>query len=603
MAPNRVGVQGTLDGHFKRNALAILMDSRQDDTGSGVKSRKRSREGAVAPPRRRSGGGGGGGFARPRAGGGGACPFFKRVPGTPFIVDGFYHVDPALSRHYVLTHFHADHYGGLSRDFPEGCTLYGTAITCRLVAERLGVPRSRLRPIPLDTPTPLCGATVTLIEANHCPGAALFLFELPAVPAVAAAAGQPPPPLPRPARAYLHTGDFRFSRDMLAHPALRPYTPAGGKRLDALYLDTTYATPAYAFPPQDAVVAAATALFRERAGDPGVLFLYGAYTIGKERIFLAAAAASRGGDGGGGERVYVPAPKRRVLDALALPPAAAAALTSLPASARIHVVPMAHLSLKQLEAALRRVRAAAGAGAPAPTPRGAQSTLAFQPLPKKGGSAFAAGASGGGAAGRGRGPLFAALMEASKAAAAAAAAAAGGGGGGGGGAPPPPPLPLLGAPPLKTCGPFHSIVAFRPTGWAFVTAAGGRGGGGAEVGAEGGDGADEDLPRLPSGAWREGDEGGGGGVAEVRAPGVEVMTVVVPREGGAGEAVAVPYTVQTRAGGRVTLFSLPYSEHSSWDELREAVAALAHAPTTRVVPTVNARSAEAAERMVDALRA
>ena len=82
------------------------------------------------------------------------------------------------------------------------------------------------------------------------------------------------------------------------------------------------------------------------------------------------------------------------------------------------------------------------------------------------------------------------------------------------------------------------------------------------------------------------------------------MTVVVPRGGGGDpEAVAVPYTVQRRAGGRVTLFSMPYSEHSSWEELREAVAALAHSPATRVIPTVNARSAEAAERMVEALRA
>jgi hypothetical protein len=76
-----------------------------------------------------------------------------------------------------------------------------------------------------------------------------------------------------------------------------------------------------------------------------------------------------------------------------------------------------------------------------------------------------------------------------------------------------------------------------------------------------------------------------------------------PPADGSGGAVVVPYTVQKRAGGRVTLFSLPYSEHSSWGELREAVAGLAWHPSTRVVPTVNARSAEAAERMVDALRA
>lgn len=35
------------------------------------------------------------------------CPFFKRIPGTDFIVDGFQWASPQLSRHYFLTHFHA----------------------------------------------------------------------------------------------------------------------------------------------------------------------------------------------------------------------------------------------------------------------------------------------------------------------------------------------------------------------------------------------------------------------------------------------------------------------------------------------------------------
>jgi hypothetical protein len=36
----------------------------------------------------------------------GYCPFYKRIPGTPFIVDGFKFACPQLSKHYVLTHFH-----------------------------------------------------------------------------------------------------------------------------------------------------------------------------------------------------------------------------------------------------------------------------------------------------------------------------------------------------------------------------------------------------------------------------------------------------------------------------------------------------------------
>jgi len=42
-----------------------------------------------------------------------SCPAYKRISGTDFIVDGFHHANPALSRKYFLTHFHSDHYGEL----------------------------------------------------------------------------------------------------------------------------------------------------------------------------------------------------------------------------------------------------------------------------------------------------------------------------------------------------------------------------------------------------------------------------------------------------------------------------------------------------------
>jgi len=49
----------------------------------------------------------------------------------------------------------------------------------------------------------------------------------------------------------------------------------------------------------------------------------------------------------------------------------------------------------------------------------------------------------------------------------------------------------------------------------------------------------------------------------------------------------------------VTLFSVPYSEHSAFSELRECVAFLDPA---RIVPTVNCRSAADAARMCALLR-
>jgi len=64
---------------------------------------------------------------------------------------------------------------------------------------------------------------LTLIDANHCPGACMFLIE-----------------------SYfgtiLHTGDFRFDPLILQHFALQ------NKKIDVLHLDDTYANPDYVFP-------------------------------------------------------------------------------------------------------------------------------------------------------------------------------------------------------------------------------------------------------------------------------------------------------------------------------------------------------------------
>ena len=64
----------------------------------------------------RGGKGGGKGGGNGSWHGGGARPLqpFKFVNGTPFVVDGFMDA-PKDGRLYFLTHFHADHYGGLSK--------------------------------------------------------------------------------------------------------------------------------------------------------------------------------------------------------------------------------------------------------------------------------------------------------------------------------------------------------------------------------------------------------------------------------------------------------------------------------------------------------
>lgn len=174
--------------------------------------------------------------------------------GTPFTVDAFRYGRIEGCSAYFLTHFHADHYGGLSKGWSCG-PIYCTPLTARLVTMCLSVNPSYENRVYSVFPliwhimmywavswdwlyAKICvcrfvcalelnkehvveGVNVTLLEANHCPGAALIYFQLPN--------GQ----------CCLHTGDFRASRSMQAYPILVK------QRVNVLYLDTTYCNPRY----------------------------------------------------------------------------------------------------------------------------------------------------------------------------------------------------------------------------------------------------------------------------------------------------------------------------------------------------------------------
>ncbi len=102
---------------------------------------------------------------------------------------------------------------------------------------------------------------VTLVDANHCPGAVLMLFRL-----------------PHENKYHLHTGDLRFHPRMKSYPAfqnihisslsflsrssfivsvLNPSLvdrSSSLMRFKDLYLDTTYCKEEYVFPPQDKAI-------------------------------------------------------------------------------------------------------------------------------------------------------------------------------------------------------------------------------------------------------------------------------------------------------------------------------------------------------------
>ncbi|XP_045059415.2 5' exonuclease Apollo isoform X2 [Desmodus rotundus] len=99
--------------------------------------------------------------------------------------------------------------------------------------------------------------TVTLMDANHCPGSVMFLFE-----------------------GYfgtiLYTGDFRYTPSMLKEPAL-----SLGKQIHTLYLDNTNCNPELVLPSQQEAACQIVELIRKH---PQHNVKIGLYNLGKESL-------------------------------------------------------------------------------------------------------------------------------------------------------------------------------------------------------------------------------------------------------------------------------------------------------------------------------
>ncbi|XP_010917472.3 uncharacterized protein [Elaeis guineensis] len=229
------------------------------------------------------------------------------IPGTPFRVDAFRYLRGDCS-HWFLTHFHIDHYGGLTRNFCHG-KIYCSSITAHLVNMKIGVPWDRLHILPLNQKITVAGVNLTCFDANHCPGSIIILFE------------------PPNGKAVLHTGDFRFSAEMASNSVLQSC------HVHTLILDTTYCNPQYDFPKQEAVTQFVIEAIQAEAFNPRTLFLIGSYTIGKERLFLEVARLLR-------KKVYVGAAKLRLLRCLGFPEEDMQWFTANEMESHIHVVPM-----------------------------------------------------------------------------------------------------------------------------------------------------------------------------------------------------------------------------------------------------------------------
>ncbi|KAK3350041.1 beta-lactamase-like protein [Lasiosphaeria hispida] len=190
-----------------------------------------------------------------------------------------------------LSHIHSDHLAGLEslRSPFVYCSAATKEILLRLerfpcrINYAKGILETRLqtykhlknllKPLPLETPAvlelePGIHIQVTLFNANHCPGAVMFLIE-------------------DQGKAILYTGDIRsepwFVNAISQSPSLIEYS-SGLKMLDTIYLDTSHIEDV-SFPTKSEGIGELLAKVAEYP--PDTIFHFQAWTYGYEDVWIA----------------------------------------------------------------------------------------------------------------------------------------------------------------------------------------------------------------------------------------------------------------------------------------------------------------------------
>jgi len=191
---------------------------------------------------------------------------------------------------------------------------------------------------------------VTLLDANHCPGAIMFLFQIGT-------------------KRILHVGDFRWHKEKMRQlPPLEAFI-SSKYRLDELMLDTTYCNKKYAKLPtqEEAIRAAIQVMHKEMNDDKSVrraffknvnntgnnecsdqtLFLFGAYSIGKERIYMSAAKHFN-------KKIFVDSRRLKMIKAFNWPDDEMKIFTTNKSESNLWVVPLGHINFDQMTKYMRQ---------------------------------------------------------------------------------------------------------------------------------------------------------------------------------------------------------------------------------------------------------
>ncbi|KAI1125573.1 artemis protein [Nemania abortiva] len=232
--------------------------------------------------------------------------YFRRLPGFP----------PPLA--CFLSHVHSDHLAGLETF--DGSFIYCSAATKAILLRlekssvRLNYAKGiledpglqtykhlekKLKPLPLDTPTtiellPGRSLQVTLLDANHCVGAVMFLFE---------GFG----------KSVLYTGDIRceprFVTAITQNLNMIEYS-LGLKTLDRIYLDTSVLDD---YPLQTKAEGLRELFEKLRKYPSDTIFHFQAWTYGYEEVWVALSKALK-------SKIHVDGYKMRVFESLVTKP-------------------------------------------------------------------------------------------------------------------------------------------------------------------------------------------------------------------------------------------------------------------------------------------
>ncbi|PAN33256.1 hypothetical protein PAHAL_6G006200 [Panicum hallii] len=252
--------------------------------------------------------------------------------GLPFAVDSWTPAS-ALKRHSFLTHAHRDHLAGIAATSAVSASspVYASRLTV-LIAIRIFPHLDRAAFVeleagapPLRVPDPDGDFTVTAFDANHCPGAVMFLFE-------------------GPFGAVLHTGDCRLTADCLS--ALMPFL---ARRVDYLFLDCTFARCPLQFPTKEDSIRQVINCIWKHPNAPVVYLVCD--MLGQEDVLIEVSKAF-------GSRIYVDRDKNSDChQRLTHVAPEILAADDAASSTRFHVIPFPRLSERATEIlALARTR-------------------------------------------------------------------------------------------------------------------------------------------------------------------------------------------------------------------------------------------------------